>query len=121
MSLKRLQLARNLYHSSQIRPSYLLRSCRNYSNALSNASDLFKPNESVQTLTLRSTMVIHFNANVLSTFKLWFFCFWGFGFMIFVFVVNVFIRLRSFPFSWMIERCQLVQWKSDLMPKSALW
>lgn len=89
MSLKRLQSARNLYHSSQIRPSHLLGSFRNYSNALSNASDLFKPNDgfsfaNVKTLTFRSTMVIHFTANVVSKFKIVIFCFWGFGFMFFL-------------------------------------
>ncbi|XP_004495751.1 uncharacterized protein [Cicer arietinum] len=75
MSLKRLQLVRTLYRSSQIREdssSYLLGSCRSYSNALSNGSHgsfksfhphLFKSNDgfsfsldSVKTLTLRSTM-----------------------------------------------------------------
>lgn len=60
MSLKRLQLARNLYHSSQIQPQYsshLLGSCRNYSNVLSNASDF----ANVKTLTFRSTMAAEFS------------------------------------------------------------
>ncbi|CAJ2628642.1 unnamed protein product [Trifolium pratense] len=73
MSLKRLQLARTLFRSSQIQPessSNLFGSCRSYSNALTNGSDcsfksfhpnLFKGNDgfssaSVKNLTLRSTM-----------------------------------------------------------------
>ncbi|KAK2456489.1 Mitochondrial inner membrane translocase complex, subunit Tim44-related protein [Trifolium repens] len=78
MSLKRLQLARTLYRSSQIQPqssSNLFGSCRSYSNALSNGSDcsfksfhpnLFKGNDgfaltSVKNLTLRSTMAVEFS------------------------------------------------------------
>ncbi|GAU21384.1 hypothetical protein TSUD_32130 [Trifolium subterraneum] len=78
MSLKRLQLARTLYRSSQIQPessSNLFGSCRSYSNALSNGSDCsfrsFHPNllkgndgfslASVKNLTLRSTMGVEFS------------------------------------------------------------
>ncbi|CAL5208552.1 unnamed protein product [Lathyrus oleraceus] len=78
MSLKRLQLARTLYRSSQIGQESspnLLRSCRSYSNALANGSDcsfkglnpcLFKGNDgfslaSVKSLTLRSTMAAEFS------------------------------------------------------------